>query len=255
MVKILVIEDDVKVRKGLNLVLEHNGYEVFLAENGYEGIKLAKEILPNLIICDIMMPAMDGYTVLRHLSEQNETSIIPFLFLTAKVEIKDIRAGLDLGADDYLLKPIKETELLKAIKVRLEKFEKIKILAEESHVEKENIHELTAASTIMLTIKNNPRLVPIKNIICIEADNQYSKVSLSQNDTVLVKKSLAKWESVLPKDVFIRIHRSTIVNIRQITELTKWSSNTMKVYLDGTDKTFFISQRYLKKVRSILNSL
>ncbi|MGE5352647.1 MAG: response regulator transcription factor [Acidobacteriota bacterium] len=121
MEKILVIEDHSPVRENLKQLLRKAGYEAVTAENGSKGVDLAMELKPDLILCDIMMPGMDGYDVLKELSCCKETSSIPFLFLTAKAEMADLRQGMELGADDYLVKPFKAGDLLKAVKIRLEK--------------------------------------------------------------------------------------------------------------------------------------
>src|SRR5680860_491397 len=115
MKKILLIEDDVTVRENTAELLELSEYEVITANDGRQGSIKAQSELPDLIICDIMMPEMDGYGVLQELSENNQTANIPFIFLSAKTEHKDIRRGMDLGADDYLTKPFEEVDLLSAI--------------------------------------------------------------------------------------------------------------------------------------------
>ena len=102
MKKILVIEDNADVRENLGELLELSNYEVLKAENGRVGATLAIKEQPDLIICDIMMPVMDGYGVLRILSKRPETSDIPFIFLSAKAEKADFRKGMNLGADDYV---------------------------------------------------------------------------------------------------------------------------------------------------------
>ncbi|MCB0619255.1 MAG: response regulator [Saprospiraceae bacterium] len=121
MPKILVIEDHQEVRENLEELLELCDYEVVSAADGEAGIALATQERPDLILCDIMMPGIDGYEVLSRLSHQPETAIIPFIFLTARAEKVDIRRGMQMGADDYLTKPFEEEELLKAIRVRLDK--------------------------------------------------------------------------------------------------------------------------------------
>jgi two-component system, OmpR family, alkaline phosphatase synthesis response regulator PhoP len=121
MKKILVIEDEASVRTNILEILESGGFEVILAEDGKVGLQLAKEQIPDLIICDIMMPGLDGYGVLTTLLEQPTTAMIPFIFLTAKTTREDFRQGMNLGADDYITKPFRRTELLEAVKVRLEK--------------------------------------------------------------------------------------------------------------------------------------
>ncbi len=121
MSKILLIEDNPEVRENTAEILELAGYEVLAAPNGKAGVELAQKETPDLIICDIMMPELDGYGVLHILSKKPETASIPFIFLTAKTEKSDIRKGMNLGADDYLTKPFDDTDLLNAIEARLRK--------------------------------------------------------------------------------------------------------------------------------------
>lgn len=121
MKKVLLIEDNQEIRENTGEILSLAGYDVITAENGKVGVHLAQEQSPDLIICDIMMPELDGYGVLHILSKASDTARIPFIFLTAKTEKADIRKGMELGADDYLTKPFSETELLNAIGTRLRK--------------------------------------------------------------------------------------------------------------------------------------
>lgn len=117
--KILLIEDDPETRENIAEILNLANYEVVTAENGTIGVELTKKEKPELIICDIMMQGLDGYGVLMALSKDSSTAGIPFIFLTAKADNTDMRKGMSMGADDYLTKPIRETDLLNAIKVRL----------------------------------------------------------------------------------------------------------------------------------------
>lgn len=119
--KILVIEDHLEVRENLQELLELCNYAVISASNGETGIQLALAKQPDLILCDIMMPGIDGYEVLAALGQHPETAAIPFIFLTARADKADIRRGMQLGADDYLTKPFEEQDLLRAIQVRLHK--------------------------------------------------------------------------------------------------------------------------------------
>jgi DNA-binding response OmpR family regulator len=120
---ILVIEDDKLSRKNLVRILQAEAFKPIGAENGRIGIQLAIEQKPDLIICDIMMPDINGYEVLKVLRQEPSTVIIPFIFLTAKTERVDMRQGMNLGADDYLMKPFEIDELLKAINIRLQREE------------------------------------------------------------------------------------------------------------------------------------
>ncbi len=122
---ILVIEDNTDIRENIVELLELAGYEVSEAENGKEGIKSVLDKRPDLIICDVMMPVMDGYQTLFTLSQNDKTRDIPFVFLTAKSEKEDWRKGMNMGADDYLVKPFEEVELLSVVKTRLLKREQL----------------------------------------------------------------------------------------------------------------------------------
>ena len=119
MKKILLIEDNLEVRENTAEILSLANYDVTTATNGKEGVELAQKLLPDLILCDIMMPELDGYGVLHILGTKPDTARIPFIFLTAKAEKSDMRKGMGLGADDYLTKPFDDTDLLNAVEVRL----------------------------------------------------------------------------------------------------------------------------------------
>lgn len=121
MSKILVIEDEGNVREIIFEMLTAEGFQVIEAEDGRVGIRLAIEQMPDLIICDILMPEVDGYSVLRQLRQNPSTETIPFIFLTAKADKMDMRQGMNLGADDYLTKPFTRDELLEAVMMRLKK--------------------------------------------------------------------------------------------------------------------------------------
>ena len=121
MKKILVIEDEPEMRRNLVTVLRLENFHPLPAENGRIGVDLAKKEKPNLILCDVMMPELDGNGVIASLRADAETAAIPFIFLTAKSETRDVRAGMNLGADDYLTKPVAKPELLAAIHSRLER--------------------------------------------------------------------------------------------------------------------------------------
>ena len=125
MKKILVIEDTLEVRENLCEILELANYEVISAENGKVGIEKAKQEIPDLVICDVMMPVLDGFGVMKILNKTPKINHIPLIFLTAKAEKADMRKGMGLGADDYITKPFDDTELLEAIEIRLQKSERL----------------------------------------------------------------------------------------------------------------------------------
>lgn len=118
---LLLIEDNDALRENTAEILELSGYQVLTAENGKIGVEVAIREKPDLIICDIMMPVLDGYGVLHMLHKHDDTAHIPFIFLTAKTERNDFRKGMEMGADDYVMKPFEEIELLNAVESRLRK--------------------------------------------------------------------------------------------------------------------------------------
>lgn len=118
---VLLIEDQPQMRQNVALILELNGFDVVAAEDGRQGVSLARARKPDLILCDVMMPELDGYGVLHLLRKDEALRGVPFIFLTAKGEKQEQRTGMNLGADDYLTKPCSEADLLSAINVRLKR--------------------------------------------------------------------------------------------------------------------------------------
>ncbi|MCD9015123.1 response regulator [Parachryseolinea silvisoli] len=124
--KILLIEDNAEMAENISCILQLAKYDVTHAADGKIGVDLAQRLQPDLILCDIMMPELDGYGVLHILNKDVETASIPFIFLTAKADKSDFRAGMNLGADDYITKPFDGVDLLKVIEMRLKKSELMK---------------------------------------------------------------------------------------------------------------------------------
>jgi CRP-like cAMP-binding protein/DNA-binding NarL/FixJ family response regulator len=124
--KILVIDDNAEMCINISAILKLANYEVTTAANGRLGIELAQQNNPNLILCDVVMPDLDGYGVLHILNKDPSTANIPFIFLTAKNDVKDFRAGMNLGADDFITKPFDGLELYNVIELRLKKNDLIK---------------------------------------------------------------------------------------------------------------------------------
>ncbi|WP_018612193.1 response regulator transcription factor [Segetibacter koreensis] len=121
MKKILVIEDNLDIRENIAEILELANYTVYTAENGNEGVETALSIYPDLVVCDIMMPELDGYEVLNIMHHNSDLQNTPFIFLSAKTENSEFRKGIQLGADDYIPKPFDTSHLLNAVEKRLKK--------------------------------------------------------------------------------------------------------------------------------------
>lgn len=190
MTKILVIEDEVSVRENLVDLLEANDYDVICAENGYIGAVWAFEHIPDLIICDVMMPEVNGHEVLEALRQSSTTAMIPFIFLTAMSDTKSIRKGIELGADDYLTKPFESIDLLKSIEVKLKK----KADIDKLHSKKE---QNEALSKILVAVHILKKLEPGKQ------RDQFLEIieNLCSSEIELIKKT-PDLEQVLSSEDF-----------------------------------------------------
>lgn len=171
--KILVIDDNLEIRENVSEILELSGYDTQMAVDGKSGLKQAIDWLPDLIICDIMMPGIDGYGVLQSLSGNPKTALIPFVFLSAKAEGGDIRKGMNLGADDYLTKPFEETDLLNVVQTRLRKNEALKQLKamNEEGLDQFIQHARGFEELQALSEQRRKKDFPKKSIIYREKDN------------------------------------------------------------------------------------
>lgn len=161
--KILIIEDNNDIRENVVEILELAGYNVFEANNGRTGVDLAVKNIPDVILCDIMMPELDGYGVLYMLNKNPVTAAIPFIFLTAKAERVDLRKGMEMGADDYLTKPFDDMELLSAIESRLKKKEIQQVFYSKS------------LDNLNLLLSKNKGLAELKRIIDERRTRQFKK--------------------------------------------------------------------------------
>jgi two-component system, sensor histidine kinase and response regulator len=170
--RILIIEDDLNVRENVREILLAENFEVVSADNGRDGYQKAVEILPDLILCDLLMPEMNGYEVIHFMKENPVTRDIPFIFLTAKVDLADIRRGMETGADDYITKPFTVKSLLKAIQIRLEKYD----------ISKKKIHDLTLNLEMSLPHELRTPLFGILGFSKLLADNvdSYSKEEVKE---------------------------------------------------------------------------
>src|SRR5574338_604056 len=247
---VLFIEDDKALRENFGKILSLNNYYPILAETGEMGLKLAKKMLPDLIICDIMLPDIDGYQILKELSQAKETQTIPFIFLTAKAEMNDLRKGMNLGADDYLTKPIKTKEVLKAIRLRLDK--KIKVSEMAADVKQDENRQLSVEDSILISSDGKAHSVNLNEIVCIISAGVYSNINIINNKTFLVRKLIKEWEKVLPEKCFIRVHRTAIININHISSIEKSPNHTFIIFLKDFNRTIISSHKFSRRLREKL---
>jgi len=176
MKKILLVEDDTSLRENIAELLELSGFSVYSASNGRIAVDMAKKNLPDLVLCDIMMPEMDGYGVLEQLSSDQNTRHIPFIFVSAKTEKQDVRRGMNLGADDYLTKPFEEDELLTAIRCRLEKAEQMNAMFKEHPKEVSGEHEIRSLNELKNFFDDHGNLFSFKKDETIYNKGEHSNM-------------------------------------------------------------------------------
>ena len=175
MKKILIIEDNLDVRENLAEILTLSGYEAILAENGKVGASKAQTELPDLILCDIMMPELDGYGVLHILSLHSTTADIPFIFLTAKAEKDDFRRGMSLGADDYVTKPFDDVVLLQTIEKRLKKSERLRVASEQGNNSLEHFIDEARALEAIKHLSENREVRHFKKKDIVFREGEYPR--------------------------------------------------------------------------------
>jgi len=248
MKKVLIIEDESVVRNNIETLLSESGYKVFKAGNGIEGIKKAQTEMPDLIICDIMMPDIDGFEVLEYLNHYSLTNIIPFVFLTAKSDAADLRRGMNLGADDYIIKPFKAVELLQAVETRLKKYERIKTEKSKKALLNNTLNDDRNPYSF-LPFFNSENAVQYADIVYITAEDVYSKLFYKDGRKVLFRKLLKDWEYELKGKGFLRIHRSTIVNINYVEKVERGPNGTNVIILRELGNKLLISRGYSKVLK------
>ncbi|MFZ6032096.1 MAG: LytR/AlgR family response regulator transcription factor [Melioribacter sp.] len=242
---ILIIEDDSLIRTNLQYLLNKGNYKLLIASNGEEGINIAKQDRPDLIICDILMPGIDGFEVKRRLEEDENTAFIPFIFLTAKADYEDLRKGMNLGADDYIYKPFKAADLLSTIELRLAKYETLK----KFNGGGKNGNKFSYEDSLFIESGNTPVLIKIKEIALIESENSGTNLFLTGGRKYYTNKLVKAWEGFLPASHFLRIRKSIIINTNFIDQVEKINYRKYFVLLKELNKKIEISQRFIAKIK------
>lgn len=244
---ILIVEDDPAIREMLRKFLEKNHFGVVTAPTGKEGLIMARKIFPDLIISDIMMPGMDGFEMKKELGKNELTSTIPFIFLTSMAEISNFRKGMELGADDYLFKPVILEDLIKIITLQFTKRKKL-LKRYISDSKRDTKKEVSQGNHVLLKDKGIPRFIKLSTIAAVTAENKYSRVILENNERIISSYTLKGWERILPESSFARIHRAAIINIDFIDKVDKWFQRSYKVILKKIPGSFEISRRYYSRL-------
>ena len=225
MEKILVIEDNKLLRENISEILSSEGYEVSSAENGQVGLEKLEEFLPDLIVSDVNMPVMDGFEVLEHLRLDEKVNTIPFIFLTVKNTMHELRFGMNLGADDYLTKPFDMKELLEVVRMHLNKKKKIVAKEEEKYDKLKNSIGFPITSVIDDPLRNIERLA---DLVTGQLDN------LSGPDIGEITRLISSDASKLRKDLnkvlyFYRIEalKSNVDSLQSLKEQTTFEARSI----------------------------
>jgi len=231
MEKLLIVEDEQDLREALQSILELAGYEVLTAKNGKDGYDAIMTHLPDLVLCDVNMPELDGFELLSAINQRLSEEIVPpFIFLTAKVMKNDVRRGMNLGADDYIVKPFEYTEVLTAIRLRIDKRKKLLKNGKNNRILS------TPDKTfdkLAIPCGDGIELIAFDKIIRCEADRAYCTFHLIDKRKILVSKSMKEFEETLIHKDFMKVHKSNIVNINFVKKFVRGKSGHL-VMSDGS---------------------
>ena len=237
MKKILVIEDNHLLRENISEILELAGYEVKSAENGKKGVDLAQEFLPDLVVSDVNMPVMDGFEVIKVFRSQESLKIIPFIFLTVKNRMLDLRAGMDLGADDYLSKPFEMDQLLKVVERQLNKRDEIHKTEGKRYDDLKNAVGMPLASVISDPIKN---IINLSDLIILEG----TSLGATENQEIakLINSSAQKLKGNIGKILYFYRLEALKGNSNDLAEMkkltTKYPAKIITSIAEGLAQTF-----------------
>lgn len=233
----IIVDDERLSRKDLkSLLSDYNLIEVVgEADSVITAIKLINEKDPDLIFLDIQMPGESGFDLLDKIDLKAKV-----IFVTAFDEYA-IRA-FEVDAVDYLLKPVNPERLKSAIE-RLEREGLREVITK---------RKLKYDDMMFIVINNHIKFLRVSSIACIQAAADYSEIITTDGKKGLVQKSMSEWEERLPENYFIRIHRSTIINMEYVDRVEEWFNNSYHVYLKNIDTPFIISRRYAAKIKERL---
>jgi two-component system, LytTR family, response regulator len=218
MEKILIVEDEQGIRDTLQDILELAGYKVLIACNGKIGYDIIVESEPDLVLCDVNMPELGGFELLEAVNQRFKDEVIPpFLFLTAKVEAESLRYGMSLGADDYIFKPFSASDILKTVRLRLDR--RNQLLDQRPASKTESV--IADANKLALPCNDGLELISFDKIIKCQADRAYCNFYLADKRKILVSKPMKDFEEVLSSKNFLKVHKSTIVNIMHIEKFVR----------------------------------
>lgn len=249
MEKILIIEDEKGIRDTLNEILDIAGYEVIVASNGKSGVEFVINEEPDLVLCDINMSDFNGFDVLNSLKSRFEGKAIPpFIYVTAKSELTDIKKGLGLGADDYILKPFKNDEIVERVRLRLNQR---KTIQNNFGTSKRHSISVNKYGKLGIPCEGGLDLYNIEDIIKCQADRSYCDFTIQDQPKVTVSRPMKDFEDVLLSHGFLKVHRSTIVNLNHVVKYLHQNGGEL---LMSDDSYVPVSTRNKKAVFDLLRN-
>jgi len=249
--RILIIEEDNHDAKKIENILSDSGYKTYVAENNNNGFEIAKRYLPDLILCSTKPNGVYVSKAITDLINFEQTFSIPLIILTENTNVRELKNYMNLGVDDFVNKPFNNDDLLLSVKTRLKKYDAIirKHTQFDSNKFEEDENEPEFDDHILVKIGNRLSFVKFSEIICVTALKEYSKVNLENGKKIIVRKSLKKWNEVLPNDIFLQIHRAAIINIDFIEEAKKINGRSYQVKMKSVDESLILSKRFANKLR------
>ena len=236
LLKAIVVDDERLARKELILML--NDFSNIEIEGEAADISTAQKLLaeknPDLVFLDIQMPGESGFDLINSIPVNTKV-----IFVTAFDEYA-IRA-FDVNALDYLLKPVNP----KRLKETIERIEQLGKTVSSS----DNLKKLAESDRLLVTLNSRLQFVKIKNIIYISAAGDYTEIKTTENQKGITLKSIKEWEARLPESMFVRIHRSTIVNLEFVDKIEEWFQKSYRIYLKTVEQPFDVSRRYTSKLK------
>ena len=249
MTRLLIIDDHPPHDCALGNALSEKGYQVYVTGTT-DGIEIASRYKIDIILCNLEDPRT-GENAVKELQCCDATETIPLLYISAVPDLKIMRKIMSQGTDDFFVSPVDVMELIQAIEKRLKKRKAIEDKINQAiQTSFEGEGETSGpVDHFIVTIGCRLKFVKFRDVVCIQAQKEYSLIKTKDRNEIIVRRSLKKWMCMLPSNGFLQIHRSTIINIEAIEKLTKMKDRTYVVHLKGIDEPFPLSQRFMNVMR------